>query len=157
MAVAQIKYPAAVFGYSAGAPDGLSGVIDYCVAANTITAGHLCQIATTTAGQVAAIAATNGSTAIVVGVAAAQNGKSSYVVGDVVPVVIEGRAIAKTATTVTTADRLSFSATTVGQVASITGGVTVATVADLGKVIAVAEETVTTNASTDVHVRIVKF
>lgn len=151
MAVAQIKYPASVFGYSGGDPDGQSGVLDYCVASAAITAGYVAIVDTANLGQVKT-AAVNSATQLIVGVAA-----EVAATGEITPIVVTGRAIAKVNTTVTAGDRLVIDPTTAGLLASITAGVAVTVASALGMVVAVAEESVATNAITACHVRIVKF
>lgn len=151
MAVPQIKYPAAVFGFIGGDPDGQSGVVDYCVASATVTAGDTVIVDTANLGQVKP-AAVNSASQLVVGIA--QKGAAAS--GTIVPVVIAGRAIARIATTITAGDRLAIDGTNAARLASITAGVAVTVASALGIVVAVAEESVATTGGT-AHVRLVKF
>lgn len=146
-----IKYPAAVFGYTGGDPDGQSGTVDYCVASATVTAGDIVIVDTSNLGQVTP-AATNSATQLVVGVAA----EAASASGEIIPVVTGGRCKVRIATTVTAGDRLGLDSSNAARAASLTAGVAVTLASHLGMIVAVAEENAAA-ATAIVHARIVKF
>lgn len=146
----QIKYPAAVFGYSADTPIA-PALVDYMVASTAVAVRDVVIIDTTTLGNVKP-AATTSATNLVVGVAT-----EAAAAGEILQVVIAGRATARVNTNVTSGDRLGLDGTTAANLATVTAATAVTQAKDLGMVVAVAEQSVTTNAATDCIVRIVKF
>jgi len=152
MATPQIRYPLSVFGYDSQSPRDYGAVVEYVEASAAVTEGHAVEWDTANAGKVKT-ATTDGGTNLFAGIAA----EAASAAGEIIPVVVTGFARAVVATTVTAGDRLNISATTAGQLASITAGVTVSTVANLGLVKATALEGVATTVAARCRVVIVKI
>lgn len=153
MPTPQIRYPQSVFGYSdKGTPKEAGSNTEYFESQGAIVAGEAVELDFTAFGRVKT-ATTNGGTQLFVGIAQ----EAATTTGEVIPVTMQGYAVARIATTVTAGDRLNISATTAGQLASITAGVAVTLVSALGSVRAVALESVATTVSTTCRVLVSKI
>lgn len=148
-----IRYPASVFGYSSNAPADGGSLAEPFVAAAAITKGHAVELDFTTSDARVKTATTNGGTQLFVGFAQ----DASTTASDVVLVTMAGIATARVSTNVTVGDRLNISATTAGELATITAGVVVTLTSHLGQVRAVALETITTASATNIRVLVARL
>lgn len=141
MSSPQIRYPNAVFGGTAGDPVLYGDVIGYFVTSGTVAAGNVVIVDTSNLGQVkAATASADGH--LVVGIAA-----EAGVANDVICVTLAGRTTATSNTAITAGDRVGPDATTAGNVATVTAATAVTQAKDVGNVVAIALETVTSGVS----------
>lgn len=148
---AQIKYPGAVFGYAVDQPQGASGDVEFFLSNAALTQGQAVILGADAAHV--GPAATNSAGTLVIGFVS----EAAAAAEESVPIVYQGRAIAVVATTVTAGNLLGLSATNAGFLAPVTAGVAITQYGDAGKVLAVAESTVTTNTTTQTVVRILRL
>lgn len=146
-----VRNPNGVFGQTAGDPTGYGEVVGYYVASATIVANELVIIDTANAGQVKQATASTDAH-LVVGVAA-----EAAAAGEVVAVTILGPAKCHKNTSVSAGDRLGPDGTTAGYVATLTAGVAVTTLAAVGQVVAIAQESSATTDDVSIKVFVQKW
>lgn len=143
-----IRYPNAVFGQNANAPELYGDVVSYVVISGTVAAGNVVILDTANLRQgKAATASVDGH--LVLGVAA-----ESGVANDVIPVTTLGYTTATSNTGISAGDRLGPDATTAGNLATVTSATAITQAKDVGNVVAIAAETVTAGiASVRVYIK----